>query len=529
MIRKSIAILKRNFNIILNTKLSFIIIFLGPMLLMFIVGGILQNTQLRELNIGIYTPNNQDLYSDAFITGFIENLLSGGHSVGYEESLEICKQKVLDMETHACVEILKKDSYQIVTGESVNTPSYDLTSHVDYSQTRTAWRIIETIQWAAEQETYELTQGKIKSAVDEIDGVINELRVQSQDLNSLQNRLSSINVNLGNMNSDLSYLNSNLNQANSDLISVKNELTSFASSHPEYAVILSFILGDVNNANSKIANALNQIDSINSKSSTSVSDINSISSQLMTVGAGLNQVINKWDQLKNTNLNEISKPITYKAEPLQNRESYQVESLGFIDYVFPTFLMFFTIFVCLVFPTSITIRERKTRAYIRNVTSRTSGFQFVFNNFLSCILIISAQTVILLLISKLFINANIMLQLPSILFLMAICVSALSLIGMFLGYLFNSFESAIIASISLSVIILVLLPGVTPTDMLPPVISQIVEYSIPVLMENNLRTMIIFGAPLSLSGAEILSVLGTGVISIIGLAIIYTASKRREV
>ena len=122
-----------------------------------------------------------------------------------------------------------------------------------------------------------------------------------------------------------------------------------------------------------------------------------------------------------------------------------------------------------------------------------------------------------------------MLQLPSILLLMTICVSALSLIGMLLGYLFNSFESAIIASISLSVIILVLLPGVTPTDMLPPVISQIVEYSIPVLMENNLRTMIIFGAPLSLSTTEIFSIIATGILSIVGLAIVYTSSKRREV
>lgn len=103
------------------------------------------------------------------------------------------------------------------------------------------------------------------------------------------------------------------------------------------------------------------------------------------------------------------------------------------------------------------------------------------------------------------------------------------MVGVILGYLFNSFESSMIASISLSLIILMLLPGITPTEMLPPVISPVVKYTLPVIMENKLRTLIVFGTSLSFTILEILSVTLFAILEIVAIRFLYNKSKRKEI
>ena len=97
MLQESFAILKRNLSIILNAKLSFLIIFLGPVFLMLVAGAILQDTSLKSLDIGLYTSNYSDLAEDEFLQGFQQNLYASGSNVYNETSLPECKEKVLRM------------------------------------------------------------------------------------------------------------------------------------------------------------------------------------------------------------------------------------------------------------------------------------------------------------------------------------------------------------------------------------------------------------------------------------------------
>lgn len=525
MIREFFAIFRRNLNTILNTKLSFLIIFLGPIILILVVGGVLQNTSLIHLNVGVYTANSSDLTGDKFISGFLNNLKTDGNSVYTEYSLASCTDGVLRGNYHACVEIVKNQQYQVIPNEQVSAPSYEIISHVDQSKTQTVWKIINTIQSESDKESYEIAQEELTSIVGKIDAVVNDLRSQQSNIQIINNDLYVLKTNSDNTTSKIAQAKDSLNLVNNNLVNLQNMAGALENSNPQRTLILT----ELENAFSNLNFAMEQVSDMQQKTSDINSKIDEISNEMNSVSSSINNIITQWDSIKQTDISQISKPVTYSSQPISSPESHNLAELGFIDYIFPTFLIFFVIFICFIFPTSIIIRERRSGGYIRNITSKTSGFKFVFSNLLSCIIIILVQVAVLLLISKLFIHADIISLFFPIFVLILISVSILSMVGVIFGYLFNSFESSMIASISFSLIILMLLPGITPTEMLPPVISPIVKYTLPVIMENKLRTLIIFGTSLSFTILEILSITALAILEIAAIRFLYKRSKRKEI
>lgn len=407
MIREFFAIFRRNLNTILNTKLSFLIIFLGPIILMLVVGGVLQNTSLIHLNVGVYTTNSTDLTGDRFISGFLANLKTDGHSVYVENSLDSCTNGVLKGNYHVCVEIVKNQQYQVIPTEQVSTPSYEIISHVDQSKTQTVWKIINTIQSESDKESYEIAQEELTSIVGKIDAVVNDLRNQQSNIQIINNDLYVLKTDSDQIATQVNTMNADLNSVYNSLVNLQNELNALSSSHPELASQIIPIQTEVSNASSNLNSAINQASTIQQTASDINSKIDEMSTEMNSVSSSINNLITQWDIIKQTDISQISKPVTYSSQPISSPESHNLAELEFIDYIFPTFLIFFVIFICFIFPTNIIIRERKSKAYIRNITSKTGGFKFVFSNLLSCIIMILVQVTILLLISKLFIHADI--------------------------------------------------------------------------------------------------------------------------
>jgi hypothetical protein len=528
MLQESFAILKRNLNIILNAKISFLIIFLGPVFLMLVAGAILQDTSLKSLDIGVYTSNPEDLTEDEFLLGFQKNLIDGGSTIFAEDTLLQCTEKVLRMEYHACVEIAKNEEYVPIQNSnlaSLDMPSYTFNTHVDYSQTASAWKIISEIQIAAETKYSEMTQERIKVIIGKVDGIISQLEDQRNSIILVRDEMRNIRTDLQNIRSRLGDTQNKLNLINQEVNNIKNRLNQIDSAYPEGIVITN----QIRNSLSSIENNLNLIEEdldLNLQDIQLTSERVDLEGSLTQAESDIGLIISDWNQLKQTQLSQISNPVVYKSQSLSGSKAYNVEILGFIDYLFPTFLMFFMIFVCLIFPTNLIIRERVSNSQIRNMTSKTSGLKFGVNNFISCVLVIITQVIILLLISNFFLNANIFFRTVSILILVVISVCILSLFGIILGYTFNKFEGAIIASVSASILMLILLPGITPTNLLPTAISPFIKNFLPVILENKLRTLIIFGAPLSFSFVEILSMLLTTAFFILAIILLYNKSKR---
>lgn len=642
MVSSLLAIFKRNLKIILNTKLSFLMIFLGPLILMLLVGGILQSTQLRGLDIKVYTnaievfkhddmghlsysffyePDGEEMIvyqfydfegnirrhevrdseeniigyetydsegniiedvgtisyepirgisntgrdsyfsktdviisedhsydsegdiiehkwiispqkeRDNFVSSIINNLIYSGHNIFIEErDLESCKLDVLEGNVHACLEIQKELDYSPLPEKTIDSPSYNIVSHVDYSQTRSVWMIIETIRRAVETETYNIAYEKVQSLFWEIERLIFHLKISRGRVYSLIENLEDYQTYYTNLEEEKDIITHRIEELNESLDSLEYELNQIQINHPEIAMILYIPL---TNIFSQIYQMESNLGFMNQDyylmQEEKMGQLTELKENSLIILDYLDDLILSWETLEQTSISDLSNPIQYKAQSIGEGITTQASQLEFIDYLFPTFLMFFIIFLCLVFPASITIRERKTKAYIRNMTSKTSGFKFLLSNFGSCLIIIFVQILVLLLISKFFLNAEVLGSIIPLIIICSIAISILTLFGMCMGHLFNGFDSAIIGSLSLSLLLLVLLPGITPPEMLHPFISRIMSYSPIGIIENKIKSALIFEMPLKFSMIESISLISATFLGIILLGFFYINSRKKEI
>jgi hypothetical protein len=100
---------------------------------------------------------------------------------------------------------------------------------------------------------------------------------------------------------------------------------------------------------------------------------------------------------------------------------------------------------------------------------------------------------------------------------------------MAIGYIFNSQDGAVIASVSLSLLFLIFLPIITAPETLPDVFSQIISMMPFVILESKLRMASIFNIFSIPSINEIVSLAGSFIISIFLIFYFYHKKKRIEI
>jgi ABC-type multidrug transport system permease subunit len=533
MVTGAYAILKRNFNIIMNSKLSSIAIFLGPIFLMIVVGVVLQNSELRNINVGIYTANWPEMRSDAFVQGFEQKI---GQYVE-DTSLDKCKNAVVNGIYNACIEI-EKGEYNPLGNQGINTsssvPSYQVISYVDFSKTQIVWGVINRIQRVTDLQVQSMASTGISAAVSKIDVMISQIQAQKDNLNAIEQQISSLESGLQDIQSNVDSMQFQLSMTRTNIQIIHSQLDSlktFAGITPEMVNYIETIKSNLANIDSSAQSLGNQYNSnITSRASSLKTQVEGMRNQLISMSVEMSNILIEWNALKTTQLSEVSKPITsdYKSV-LDSSEISSKQSLQSIDYLFPSFLMFFIIFVSLVFPATFIIRERTSKAYIRNATSKVRGRTFAIFNFLSCIILISVQILVIIVLSRFFLNVNILNNIYPTIIIILVAISTLSLLGMVVGYLFDNHENAIVTAISVSLMFLIFLPGITPSETLPSPFSSLLKYLPSTIFEDKLRMSTLFGTGLSFSFLEIASILITAIVSILFITILYNKNKRKEI
>jgi len=170
---KVISIIKKNFLIIFHSKLSSLILILGPILLIIIIGIGLGGTGLRDINANIYTEEKSE-FSDAFI----ENLRARSFIVEESSSLQQCINDVRTADKNICIE-LKKSEVAIpkefnITQEEIRKSGlgYSVILHADFSKQRIVYGIINSVQIAVNDFSSRIREGmsfKLKNSLQDYD------------------------------------------------------------------------------------------------------------------------------------------------------------------------------------------------------------------------------------------------------------------------------------------------------------------------------------------------------------------------
>ena len=142
---KIFSIFLKNIQTIFNSKVSSLILILGPIFLILIVGSFLQDASLKNINLGVFSQ-----VEDNFTKSFVEKLKEKSFNVYIDSSLEDCRNKVINSLTHGCVEVKKAE---VVFPNNVEqSVYYNIKLNVDFSKQRIVWGIIGSVRNIIDEE-----------------------------------------------------------------------------------------------------------------------------------------------------------------------------------------------------------------------------------------------------------------------------------------------------------------------------------------------------------------------------------------
>lgn len=500
------TIIKKNFKLLIRSKSSALIVILGPLLVIFLVGIAFDNINKYSLSIGVYS----DSYSDV-TESFIAKMREKEFRVQKIDSMDLCIEKIKQTKLHTCI-IFPPDL--TIESDAVN----EITFYVDYSKLNLVWMILDTLSTKIEERSSELSLDlttallqKVESTKEEVAGMqpkIQEIQEQREaminkinkdiigvkfkelkaDMNEIREYiLLKINITEDYVAESLKKLNSADNISNSSKSSISEKLNSINT-------IMYNLKGMFKDENGSVGNWVYLVELIDGVSS----DLSAIQYSLVQENVDIIDIKNSLDRIEQnlesvvvTNATTIVNPVNMQIKPVAPEKTY-------LGYMFPALVILIVMFISILLSTTLVMMEKHSPAYFRNFITPTRNITFIVSTYLTTVLLVVIQIGIIIGISSFFLKRQIIETLFPSLSILLLSTTFFTFVGMFIGYVFTSEETATLAAISLGSVFLFLSNVILPLESMPAYIGRIAQYNPFVLGEGLLRKAIIFKAGFNL-------------------------------
>jgi len=529
MLFKSISILWKNILVLKNSKLSALIILIGPVLLILLLGLALGNTSLKNIQTNLYVEQNT-----TFSNQFKEELVKNSFIIQDTNTLEDCLSGVRKKEKVLCIEIKNQSDFSFPNLDSTNIQVDKISAsdfqnsinlHLDFSRQRIVWGVISKVDAIVNSFSQKLR----KNALDELSKEVLDLEGTAKSNKAIVKvssaSLTNIKSNIRNFQKDLEEDRKNLNNSFKKLESSIDEVDDLYKA-PDSIIFPVFVAFDklkegwtnfTENQNTKILENSN-------------TDINRIENNLKIVERELSEVQQVFEELRSQDLDKEFNPIplfyTSISEGISKKSASQPQ---FLDYLFPSFLSLFIAFISITLGATIVVRERISGAYIREIMSKTSDFTQILGRFLTVFFIVLIQILIILIISSFFLTIPLFSNIGSLIVSIIVSIAVFVSMGMILGYIFDSQETAILGAVSLSILLVLFSSLISPLETLPDLTRSIFSFSPLILLEKLLGRILLLETGLGTKSLELIVLGVTFIISFIILMGLYKIKKRGEI
>jgi ABC-2 type transport system permease protein len=317
---------------------------------------------------------------------------------------------------------------------------------------------------------------EIESLEDETDALIELSKATITDLE--------VYVSGGDGELILDDFESDVDSANTDLIKIYNttdyrvtQLTSNLENLSTNIALLNKKLSDAKSATGSSSDAIEDNIKALSTLKTSIDELKSI---IETNNAQINA-------LKVTNAQSIVNPIKTSIKPVSSKS-------GNLNFIFPYFVILIIVFVGIMLSSSLIIMEKTSKAYFRNFTTPTKDITFVMSIFFTSFIVVALQLTLILGLAYLFLNTALFTNMLLIVVLLLAAISLFTLLGMIIGYMFNSQEAVTMASISVGSALIFLSNLILPLETMSHAIQQIARYNPYVLSSELLKKLTLFNS-----------------------------------
>ena len=200
----------------------------------------------------------------------------------------------------------------------------------------------------------------------------------------------------------------------------------------------------------------------------------------------LNEIDNKLSAIQVTEASAVVQPVVTKIRPVVAEASY-------LNYLFPALIILVIMFTALILSPTLVLLDRHSPAFFRSVMSPVSYGMFYAATALTSFIVIGAQLLIILAIAGVAFSAEVLSGLPLALLVLIFVCAMFVFLGMLLGYIFKSEETAILGGISLGAILLFLSGLIIPLESMPQFVQVIANLSPFVVSADLLRGVFVLG------------------------------------
>jgi len=464
-----ISIVGKNMKIISRSKLSTFFVLLAPLLIVFLVGTAFNSNSLSNIKLGVYSAEYNEL-SNSIVT----NLGGKQFVVQKMNSEQECINSVKAMTIHACI-IFPKNM-------SIEKNNESIVLHIDNSRINIAYILINDINSKISEKGSELGMSMASDLLKALQQAKSSLPSQEEQINSalsdiseIQSETSAIASQISSIDSAITSINSGLSSTNDS--SVESDLTSIKTKLESLKLGLS---GGTSAIESKSQSGETSLTKVSEEIGKLIQNISKI-----TISTPENIVM----PIK-TEINSISKDSTNWKN------------------LFPTLTALIVLLSSIILSASLVLDERRAKANFRNFMTPTSDLSFILGTYVTCMIILFAQMVLLFLGTILLTNLEVYSVLPQIALILFLSSSAFIFLGMFIGYVFKSDETTILATISVASLLIFFSNTILPTESIAGDFKYVAMYNPLFITDLLIKKTILFNAAIQSLIPEMLVLLG---------------------
>ena len=513
-------ITQKNIKLLLRSKGSALIVIFAPLLIILILGLSYNTTSKYGLTIGLTAAEFTEELNE--FSTFLEEkeFIIKKYPGDSKECIDDIKSGAI----HTCLELP-------ATLKVSDNAKREIIFHVDPSRIQLVHMIQQNLQSKFSLKAQEISQslteniltklssaqtvvgdekGKISGVKDRsasasasaeaarkkitsIDTKLPETDYNSTILSSLKNDLDKARLRIS---SSLSFVNSSdLNgtsktELNEKLIKAKNAVIDVRDALDNGSVdsFVAVLKKDLDEVRGKLSAAAISISDAGATLETAKGTLAESTETLNGIVGALDTLVASLNDQPVTEAGTIAAPLTTVVNPVKEEGSY-------LNYLFPAILVLVVMFSSLLLGTTLVMMEKNSPAFIRNFFLPISKSTFIISTYLTSVILTILQLLVILLISLFFLKDVISL-LPSVFLVLFVSASIFSFLGMVIGYLFSSEETAVLASISLGSILLFLSGILLPLEGISPLLRQFTSLNPFVVTENIVRNIFLFSSPL---------------------------------
>jgi ABC-type multidrug transport system permease subunit len=534
---KIVKLIAKNFRILLRSRSAALIILFGPLFIMILAGMAFNNANSFELRVGILS--NVDTETSQLFT----NSLSKEYAVIDFDDIDVCIDSVRSGSNHAC--IVYPDDFIIEQGK-LN----DIELFVDTSKTNIVDLIEQSLGNIISIEGGKISTDLTTKLVNTIDATVASLEEDREiflgalhqksliivtGLTDISNQVGNLNLSYdkdkislegvslvsksiesyaGNIKSDAEGISDVTDDLADDVINlnISGSLNSvaedakddvdtieaaMASDMESIEALQNDILHMVSNAERNLDALSVQLDGAKVQNAKIIKDISLqktelgvLKQTLINFELSVNNTLAQLSGVEITNIASIVHPITITPRTV-------VGNISKLNFIFPTLMMLVIMFVSIMLSSTLIIMEKLSPARFRVFMTPTKEITFLLATFLTVVIIILLQIVIVALVAQLGFNIMILQNIITTLLVLFFASFIFIFIGMCIGYIFSTEQTAILGAISVGSLFLLISDLILPLESMPALMQGIIEKTPFVLSTNVLRQTIIFNTPIA--------------------------------